>query len=127
MTSLRSLAHQPWHRLLSVLLALVMVVTPLVTTMAELHESEHVTLGDHHSNIAADHDIHANPDTNNNTDESGLHFLAHASHCCGHIVALLPHIQHLVLVPIQSALNIKRDHLRGLFLRISHFRPPIAL
>lgn len=125
MTSLRSLAHQPWHRLLSVLLALIMVVTPLVSTMAELHESEHVTLGDHHLNISADHDIDANQDPDNDTDESSLHFLAHASHCCGHIVALLPHIQHLVLAPIQSALNIKREHSRGLFLRISHFRPPI--
>ena len=129
MTSLRSLAHQPWHRLLSVLLALTMVVTPLVSTMAELHESEHVTASDAHSITHSDQDFHANqdPDKNANTDESSLHFLAHASHCCGHIVALLPHMQHLVLAPIQSALNIKREHSRGLFLRISHFRPPIFL
>ena len=129
MTLLRSLVHQPWHRFLSVLLALVMVVTPLVSTMAELHESEHLTAGDAHSNTHSDHDIHANQDSDKNadTDESSLHFLAHASHCCGHIVALLPHIQHLVLAPIQSALNIKREHSRGLFLRISHFRPPIFL
>ena len=131
MISLRSLAYQPWHRLLSVLLALIMVVTPLVSTMAQLHESEHLTAIGAHSNTHADRDIHANQDQDNDnntdTDESSLHFLAHASHCCGHIVALLPHIQYLVLAPIQSALNIKREHSRKLFLRISHFRPPIFL
>ena len=129
MTSLRSLAHRPWHRFLSVLLALVMGVTPLVSQMAELHESEHITAGDAHSNTHADHDIHANqdPDSDTDTDESSLHFLAHASHCCGHIVALLPNMLHLVLAPIQSALNMKREPSRELFLRISHFRPPILL
>ena len=93
--------------------------------MAELHETEHASVGDSHFDAYASVDDHAKPDADSNADESGLQYLAHASHCCGHIVALLPTLQHLVLAPIQSALNIKIDHSRIVFLRISHFRPPI--
>lgn len=110
------------------LLVLVMMITPLVSTMAELHETEHSTQGDSHFDTSAGFDGHANADQNTDTEESGLHFLAHASHCCGHIVALLlPTMLHLILMPVQSALDIKREHSRIVFLRITHFRPPIFM
>lgn len=125
MTSSKSSPYQPWRRLLCALLVLVMMITPLVSTMAELHETEHASMGDSHFNASAGVDDHAKPAPDSNSDESGLHYLAHASHCCGHIVALLPTLQHLVLAPIQSTLNIKIEHSRIVFLRISHFRPPI--
>ncbi len=102
-----------------------MMITPLVSTMAELHESEHLSTGDAHFNIQSDHEARASADQNSDSEESSLHFLAHASHCCGHIVALLPNMLHLVLAPIQSALNIKIQASHIIFLRISHFRPPI--
>jgi len=124
MTLAKSLPYRPWHRLLFVLLILVMMITPFVSTMAELHESEHLSLG---FNTDSDQDTHLAPDQNSDTKESSLHFLAHASHCCGHIAALLPNILHLILMPTQSALDIEREHSRIDFLRISHFRPPIFL
>ncbi len=102
-----------------------MMITPLVSTMAELHETEHASVGDSHFDVHAGVDAHANPAPDNDSEESSLHFLAHASHCCGHIVALLPDMLHLILMPAQSVLDIKREHSRIVFLRISHFRPPI--
>lgn len=123
----KSHSHKPWYRIVCTLLALVMMITPLISTMAELHESEHVTLDDGHFNTHSDQDAHASADQNSDTEESGLHFLAHASHCCGHIVALLPDMLHLVLMPTLSALDIKREQSRIVFLRITHFRPPIFL
>jgi hypothetical protein len=104
-----------------------MVITPLVSTMAELHETEHATQGDDHFDASSGFADHANVEQNADTEESGLHFLAHASHCCGHIVALLPNMLQLVLMPVQSALDIKREHSRIVFSRITHFRPPILL
>lgn len=105
---------------------MVMMITPLVSTMAEFHESEHLTAGDAHFDTESDHGVDVNPDQNNDVDESGLHFLAHASHCCGHIVALLPDPLYLVLMPVQSVPSISRGHSLTAFLSISHFRPPIA-
>jgi hypothetical protein len=127
MTLAKSLPYRPWHRLLFVLLILVMMITPFVSTMAELHESEHLSFGEIHFNTDSDQDTHLAPDQNSDTEESSLHFLAHASHCCGHIAALLPNILHLILMPTQSALGINREHSHIDFLRISHFRPPIFL
>ena len=102
-------------------------MAPVVSVLAEQHELQHISSVDTHFNSLTNHDTLAISDLNSNADESALHFLAHASHCCGHIAALLPNILHFIQMPTQSALDIKREHSRIDFLRISHFRPPIFL
>lgn len=102
-----------------------MLVAPLVSMVAELHETEHATIDDSHFDTSAGVDDHAIPAQDINSDEDSLHYLAHVSHCCGHIVALLPNMLQLVTRPIQSALYVKVELSHINFLRIPHFRPPI--
>ena len=116
-----------FYQLICLLLVAASIMAPVVSVLAEQHELQHISSGDVHFNTQSDHDTHENLDQNSDTEESTLHFLAHASHCCGHIAALLPNILHFILMPTQSALDIKREHSRIDFLRISHFRPPIFL
>lgn len=107
------------------MLVLVIVVVPMISTLAEQHESQHLIAGDAYFDAVSDHDAHANLDQNKDTNDSVLHFLAHASHCCGHIVALLPDALHLVLMSAHSLPSIRQEHSFAGLSKVTHFRPPI--
>jgi hypothetical protein len=127
MSSTQSHSRKPWYKIVCTLLALLMVMTPLITIMAEHHASEHISAGDQHFNTHSNHDTPVNADQSEGTAESALHFLAHIMHCCGHSVALLSDIGQLVLMQRQSVAQIMHKHSRIVFLSRCHFRPPIFL
>ena len=108
------------------LLVLAMVVAPMISTLAEQHESQHVVMSDHH------HDDHSPSDQqvveqDSNTDESSLlHNLAHAGHCCGLTIAVLPNVISLSLPPTASTLSFGAAPSYNVSQSLSHFRPPIA-
>ena len=119
--------NQTWYRLVCLLLALAMVVAPIVSAVAEQHDSQHITQSDYHLDNYGSNDLHANADQSNNTDKnSSLHALAHVSHSCAPAVAAIPSLVHLHLPPIESTLSVSITLPRHIVLKISHFRPPIV-
>jgi hypothetical protein len=116
-----------FYQLICLLLVAASIMAPVVSVLAEQHELQHISSGDIHFNTQSNHSTHANLDQNSDTEESSLHYLAHASHCCGHIVAMLPDLLQLIMMPAQSALDTKRVYSHFAYLRITHFRPPIFL
>ena len=119
--------NQIFQRFACLLLIIATLLAPMVSVMAEQHESKHVSSGDQHFNTSSNHNTVLSSNQASDIDESALHFLAHASHCCGHVVALLPNMFDLSLMSAKYALNIKRQPSSIFFLKISHFRPPILL
>ena len=118
----------PWYRTVCLLLALAMVVAPMVSVLAELHQSQHIVHSDNHHDNYGSHDEHAGDGRSDNIDENNsLHDLAHASHSCGSSVEAIPSLIHLQLLPITSTLSVSIAPSRYLVLKISHFRPPIIV
>lgn len=119
--------NRTWHRLTCLLLVLAMVVAPMISTLADQHESQHFEMSDHH------HGDHGSTDQqvveqDSNTDESSLlHNLAHASHCCGLAIAVLPNVISLNLPPTASTLSVSTAPSYIVSQSLSHFRPPIFL
>lgn len=118
--------NRTWYRLLCLLLALAMVVAPIVSAVAEQHDSQHITQSDHHFDDYGSSDLHADAQQSDNTEkDSGLHALAHISHCCSLTMAVLPSSLDLYLSAIVSTLSVNITPSRHIVLKISHFRPPI--
>lgn len=90
---LRVLRHRRFFLLrlpaLAVLL-LAVLANPVLASLGDLHElgngSEHLHAVSDHADAGADHG-HADGDAG---EGDLLHALMHASHCCGHLTAIVP-------------------------------------
>ena len=119
--------NQSWYRLTCLLLALTMIMAPMVSVLAEQHESLHIVQDGMHFDDHASSNLQVSVDHSDNIEKnSGLHGVAHASHCCGQAFAVLSDSFYFRLSPIVSTLSVSVTATRYLQLKISHFRPPIA-
>jgi hypothetical protein len=111
---------------LCLLLACVLGSAPVLSCVAQTHESAHLSLQDAHFHSAPSHaDGHHD---GNDSDHAGdlVHGIAHAAHGCAHVLAIPSDLP--VLVPTQSRLSRLPDCIatRGDALIADPFRPPIA-
>lgn len=115
------------YRALCAVLILAMVAVPVLKQLGELHEASHAIHVDSHvDNYVADADpMGATPPVEHGDDDR-WHALAHVSHCCASMVAVLTDTLPLSLA-LLPALSIAPTPFRG-YRRISvlPFRPPIA-
>jgi len=119
--------NQSWYRFTCLLLVLAMILAPMVSVLAEQHESLHIAQDGNHFDDHASSDKQVTADQSDDIEKnSGLHGLAHASHCCGQAFAVLSGPFDFRLSPIVSTLSVSVIATRHLLLKISHFRPPIA-
>ena len=119
--------NQSWYRLTCLLLSLAMILAPMVSVLAEQHESLHIAQNGNHFDNDASSDLQVSTDSGDNIEKnSGLHGLVHVNHCCGHAFAMLSGPFYFRLFPIVSTLSVSVTAARDLLLKISHFRPPIA-
>lgn len=122
-----SLRTPSWNRLRSVLCALLMIVmgvAPLLVQAGELHAIEHA--GEASSHFDGHHDEAPTPSPDGSGDDP-WHAIADASHCCGHIVAVLPAPVALSLhaLPTSLATTARRSAERRI--AFLPFRPPITI
>ena len=122
-----SLRTPSWNLLRSVLCALLMLVmgvAPLIVQAGELHAIEHA--GEPSSHFQGHHDEAPTLPPDGSGDDP-WHAVAHASHCCGHIVAVLPAPIALDLhaLPTSLATTIRRSAERRI--AVLPFRPPITI
>lgn len=102
---LRFLRHRRFLLLrlpaLAVLL-LAVLANPVFASLGDLHElgsgSEHLHAVSDHEATGSDHD-HADGDAG---EGDLLHALMHASHCCGHLTAIVPSSLQLPDLPLPS-------------------------
>jgi hypothetical protein len=115
------------RRALSLLLAVVIALSPVLSTAAQTHEAAHVAQGDSHFHADAHHDhVPVTGDDEMPDSDGVLHVLAHAAHACGHAVAI---VGALCIAPsvdgadgcLPSLVSTPGDAPRG-----HPFRPPIA-
>ncbi len=85
------------------LLLLAVLANPVFASLGDLHElgngSEHLHAVSDHGDAAAAHD-HADGDAG---ESDLLHALMHASHCCGHLTAIVPAVFAVPGMPPASA------------------------
>ena len=112
-------------KLVCLLLLVATFLAPMVSSLAEQHELQHSASVNTHFSVSENHGSHQNSYLKNDSVESAMHFLAHASHCCGHIAALLPYTLKFIPPAVTTVLypNIKFSQIN--FLGIPLFRPPI--
>ena len=106
------------------LLLLAVLANPVLAALGDLHEVQggvgHAHVGDaHHEDVAGAH-------ADEEGDGSLLHALMHASHCCGHLTAILPAAALVlgslapVAVPVAATTPAPRARPESLL------RPPIS-
>ncbi len=108
------------------LLLLAVLANPVLASLGDLHElgngSEHLHAISEHGGDAADHD-HADGDAG---EGDLLHALMHASHCCGHLTAIVPAPMRVpamllpVVVPVTDTVPVPHTPPASLL------RPPIT-
>lgn len=126
---LRLLRHRRFILLrlpaLAVLL-LAVLANPVLASLGDLHElgngNEHLHAVNEHADATTGHD-HANGDAG---EGDLLHALMHASHCCGHLTAIVPAPMRVpamrlaTMAPVMAAVPV------GHAPRGSLLRPPIT-
>ena len=109
------------------LLLLAVLANPVLASLGDLHElgsrGEHLHAVSEHGDVASGHE-HADGEAG---EGDLLHALMHASHCCGHLTAIVPApmlVQGMLLpsvAPATDAMPLPPARLASLL------RPPIAV
>jgi hypothetical protein len=128
---LHFLRHR-WVRLLRLpalaVLLLAVLANPVLASLGDLHElgngSEHLhAVSDHDDGLTDDDHGHADGDMG---EGDLLHALMHASHCCGHLTAVMPAAMRVPAMILPAAAPVT-DTLPVPFAPPgSLLRPPIA-
>lgn len=108
------------------MLLLAVLANPVLASLGDLHElgngNEHLHAVNEHADVATGHD-HADGEAG---EGDLLHALMHASHCCGHLTAIVPapmRVPAMILpdvTPIVAMVSMAHAP------RASLLRPPIA-
>jgi hypothetical protein len=109
------------------LLALAVLVNPILATAGDMHESEHGQLG--HMQSVEQHavELHEHDASGGAHEEDNLlHALMHASHCCGHLTAILANTLLADFSSLAVALPAQIQAAPYLHTQSNHFRPPIS-
>ena len=126
---LRFLRHRRFALLrlpaLAVLL-LAVLANPVFASLGDLHElgngNEHLHAVNEHAGVAAGHD-HADGEAG---EGDLLHALMHASHCCGHLTAIVPAPMRVPAMILPDVTPIMATVPMAHAPRASLLRPPIA-
>ena len=76
----------------SLVLSVMLALSPMLSTAAQTHEAAHAAQGDEHfhaHDAGAAHEAPAHPTDDMPDAGAVLHVLAHAAHACGHTVAIV--------------------------------------
>jgi hypothetical protein len=133
MTAFRFHPRRPLHQWLCALVAVVLALSPILSTAAQTHEAAHVAQGQPHFHEAHDHegDVQVARQAHDEDDEmpdaeDALHVLAHAAHSCGHAIAILGDLPRAVQSGAMESVIALPDLPRVDAPRTHPFRPPIA-
>lgn len=129
MPAMHRFLRRHWLPLLRVpalaVLLLAVLANPVLAAIGDLHEIGEG--GGHVHAVEAPPHGHATDHAAAHDDEnpSLLHALMHASHCCGHLTAIVPHTLPLMSPPPAQALVASAGCLSPTRRLEPRFRPPI--
>ena len=119
------------------MLLLAVLANPVLASLGDLHElgngNEHLHAVNEHADVATGHD-HADGEAGEGLavvgggDDEGdlLHALMHASHCCGHLTAIVPAPMRVPAMILPDVTPIMATVPMAHAPRASLLRPPIA-
>lgn len=108
------------------MLLLAVLANPVLASLGDLHElgngNEHLHAVNEHADVATGHD-HADGEA---SEGDLLHALMHASHCCGHLTAIVPAPMRVPAMILPDVTPIMATVPMAHAPRASLLRPPIA-
>lgn len=108
------------------MLLLAVLANPVLASLGDLHElgngNEHLHAVNEHADFATGHD-HADGEAG---EGDLLHALMHASHCCGHLTAIVPAPMRVPAMILPDVTPIMATVPMAHAPRASLLRPPIA-
>ncbi|CAN7366752.1 hypothetical protein LJR168_002188 [Pseudoxanthomonas sp. LjRoot168] len=108
------------------MLLLAVLANPVLASLGDLHElgngNEHLHAVNEHADVATGHD-HADGEAG---EGDLLHALMHASHCCGHLTAIVPAPMRVPAMILPDVTPIMATVPMAHAPRASLLRPPIA-
>ncbi|WP_296281134.1 hypothetical protein [Pseudoxanthomonas sp.] len=108
------------------MLLLAVLANPVLASLGDLHElgngNEHLHAVNEHADVATGHD-HADGEAG---EGDLLHALMHASHCCGHLTAIVPAPMRVPAMILRDVTPIMATVPMAHAPRASLLRPPIA-
>ena len=121
------LRHRRFHLLrlpaLAVLL-LAVLANPVFASLGDLHELGN---GAEHLHVVGEHDGQGPGHDHDDADPGDLlHALMHASHCCGHLTAIVPAPMRVPAMVLPAAVPVLDAVPTAQAPRASLLRPPIA-